>query len=73
MIYSFMLCIRNTQKVEYPDFTPATPEAPAPTGGFAPETPTPAPAAPAKEVPYGGNFNFPSDFGSDFGSGFFGG
>ena len=55
------------------DFTPATPEAPAPTGGFAPETPTPAPAAPAKEVPYGGNFNFPSDFGSDFGSGFFGG
>ena len=55
------------------DFAPATPEAPAPTGGFAPETPTPAPAAPAKEVPYGGNFNFPSDFGSDFGSGFFGG
>lgn len=55
------------------DFAPATPEAPAPTGGFAPETPTAAPAAPAKEVPYGGNFNFPSDFGSDFGSGFFGG
>lgn len=55
------------------DFAPATPEAPAPTGGFAPETPISAPAAPAKEVPYGGNFNFPSDFGSDFGSGFFGG
>lgn len=55
------------------DFAPATPEAPAPTGGFAPETPVSAPAAPAKEVPYGGNFNFPSDFGSDFGSGFFGG
>lgn len=55
------------------DFAPATPEAPAPTGGFAPETPTPAPDAPAKEVPYGGNFNFPSDFGGDFGSGFFGG
>lgn len=55
------------------DFAPATPEASAPTGGFAPETPVSAPAAPAKEVPYGGNFNFPSDFGSDFGSGFFGG
>lgn len=55
------------------DFAPATPEAPAPTGGFAPETPVSSPAAPAKEVPYGGNFNFPSDFGSDFGSGFFGG
>lgn len=55
------------------DFAPATPEVPAPTGGFAPETPVSAPAAPAKEVPYGGNFNFPSDFGSDFGSGFFGG
>lgn len=55
------------------DFAPVAPEASAPAGGFAPETPTPAPAAPAKEVPYGGNFNFPSDFGSDFGSGFFGG
>lgn len=65
------------------DFAPVAPEASAPAGGFAPETPvsapeTPvsapaAPAAPAKEVPYGGNFNFPSDFGGDFGSGFFGG
>lgn len=58
---------------DIPATEPATPEAPAPTGGFAPETPTPAPAAPAKEVPYGGNFDFPSGFGGDFGSGFFGG
>ena len=55
------------------DFAPVAPEASAPAGGFAPETPVSAPAAPAKEVPYGGNFNFPSDFGGDFGSGFFGG
>lgn len=55
------------------DFAPVAPEAPAPAGGFAPETPVFAPAAPAKEVPYGGNFDFPSGFGGDFGSGFFGG
>lgn len=54
-------------------FTPTPPEVPASAGGFAPESPTAAPAAPAKEVPYGGNFNFPSEFGGDFGSGFFGG
>ena len=55
------------------DFAPVAPEAPAPAGGFAPETPVSAPAAPAKEVPYGGNFDFPSGFGGDFSSGFFGG
>lgn len=54
-------------------FTPTPPEVPASAGGFAPESPTAAPAAPAKEVPYGGNFNFPSEFGGDFGSSFFGG
>ena len=53
-------------------FTPTSPEVPASAGGFAHESPTAAPAAPAKEVPYGGNFNFPADSGGDFGSGFFG-
>lgn len=54
-------------------FTPTPPEVPASASGFTPESPTAAPASPAKEVPYGGNFNFPSEFGGDFGSSFFGG